>query len=51
MVALVGHSGAEKSTILNLLPRFYDPQQGEIKIDKQKISEVNLSSFGKIYLL
>ncbi len=47
MVALVGHSGAGKSTILNLLPRFYDPQQGEIKIDKQKISEVNLSSLRK----
>ena len=47
MAALVGHSGAGKSTILNLLPRFYDPQQGEIKIDKQKISEVNLSSLRK----
>ena len=44
MVAFVGHSGAGKSTILNLLPRFYDPQNGEIKIDGQNIKKVNLNS-------
>ena len=47
MTALVGHSGAGKSTILNLLPRFYDPQEGIIKIDNQNISKVNLKSLRK----
>jgi subfamily B ATP-binding cassette protein MsbA len=47
MAAFVGHSGAGKSTILNLLPRFYDPQEGSIKIDGQDISKVRLSSLRK----
>ena len=47
MAALVGHSGAGKSTILNLLPRFYDPQLGSIKIDDQNITKVNLDSLRK----
>jgi subfamily B ATP-binding cassette protein MsbA len=47
MTSLVGHSGAGKSTILNLIPRFYDPSSGEILIDKQSISEVKLSSLRK----
>ena len=46
-VAFVGHSGAGKSTIINLLPRFYDPQKGVIKIDNQDISKVRLSSLRK----
>jgi len=45
--ALVGHSGAGKSTIINLLPRFYDPQDGKILIDEQNINEVKLSSLRK----
>tara|TARA_B100000686_G_scaffold246337_1_gene255722 strand:- start:17 stop:850 length:834 start_codon:yes stop_codon:yes gene_type:complete len=45
--ALVGHSGAGKSTIINLIPRFYDPKEGDIKIDKQKINEVSLVSLRK----
>ena len=45
--ALVGHSGAGKSTIVNLLPRFYDPKEGEISIDGQNISAVTLSSLRK----
>ena len=45
--ALVGHSGAGKSTIINLLPRFYDPNEGEVYIDKQKINNVSLSSLRK----
>ncbi len=47
MAAFVGHSGAGKSTIINLLPRFYDPQQGSIEIDGQNIKEVSLSSLRK----
>ena len=47
MYAFVGHSGAGKSTILNLLPRFYDPQNGLIKIDDQDISKVRLGSLRK----
>ena len=47
MAAFVGHSGAGKSTIINLLPRFYDPQKGLIKIDGQDISKIRLSSLRK----
>jgi len=45
--ALVGHSGAGKSTIINLLPRFYDPKEGVVYIDEQNISSVTLSSLRK----
>jgi len=47
IVALVGHSGAGKSTILNLIPRFYDPSSGQIVIDNQNTSEVSLYSLRK----
>jgi len=47
MAAFVGHSGAGKSTIINLLPRFYDPQEGSIEIDNQNIKKVSLSSLRK----
>ena len=47
MTSLVGHSGAGKSTILNLIPRLYDPNTGEILIDGQSIREVKLSSLRK----
>ena len=43
-VALVGPSGGGKSTILNLIPRFYDPKTGRITIDKQDIKEVKIQS-------
>ena len=45
--ALVGHSGAGKSTIVNLIPRFYDPKGGSIQIDGQIINEVSLASLRK----
>ncbi len=47
MTAFVGHSGAGKSTIINLLPRFYDPQKGEIYIDGQNTKEISLQSLRK----
>ena len=47
MSAFVGHSGAGKSTIINLLPRFYDPQEGKIFIDNQDIKKVSLNSLRK----
>jgi len=47
ITALVGRSGAGKSTIINLLPRFYDPQEGEIQIDGQNIKKINLKSLRK----
>ena len=45
--ALVGHSGAGKSTIISLIPRFYDPNKGQIYIDGQNITDVTLSSLRK----
>ena len=44
VIALVGHSGAGKSTIINLLLRFYDPQKGQILIDGIDIKEVTIES-------
>lgn len=44
VVAIVGPSGAGKSTIANLLPRFYDVNEGDIKIDGFSVKEVTLNS-------
>ena len=47
MTSLVGHSGAGKSTILNLIPRFYDPVSGDILIDNQSIYKSKIVSLRK----
>ena len=44
MTSLVGHSGSGKSTILNLIPRFYDAQTGDIQIDNQSIYKIKIKS-------
>ena len=44
MTSLVGHSGSGKSTILNLIPRIYDADIGEITIDNQSIYKTKLKS-------
>ena len=44
MTSLVGHSGSGKSTILNLIPRFYDADSGDIKINKQSIYNTKIQS-------
>ncbi|MDC0093264.1 ABC transporter ATP-binding protein/permease [Alphaproteobacteria bacterium] len=43
-VALVGQSGAGKSSIINLISRFYDPLSGEIFINQQSLKDINLNS-------
>ena len=47
MTSIVGHSGAGKSTILNLIPRFYDADLGDILVDNQSIYKSTISSLRK----
>ena len=47
MTALVGHSGSGKSTILNLIPRFYNATSGDIEIDNQPINSLSINSLRK----
>lgn len=44
MVALVGKSGSGKTSLVNLLTRFYDPQEGEIRLDNTPIRELSLAN-------
>ena len=48
-IALVGQSGSGKSTIVDMMPRFYDPISGEILIDGISIKEYNISSLRKMF--
>ncbi len=46
-VAIVGRSGAGKSSLVSLIPRFYDPQEGEVRIDGIDVRKVTLKSLRK----
>lgn len=48
-IALVGPSGAGKTTLVSLLPRFYDPQKGEILLDNIPLKDYELSSLRNIF--
>lgn len=45
IIGLVGHSGAGKTTLINLLMRFYDPTQGHIELDGVDLRKVNLDDY------
>jgi len=46
-IAIVGPSGSGKSSLVNLLPRFFDPDEGEIFFDDQKLNKIKISSLRK----
>jgi ATP-binding cassette subfamily B (MDR/TAP) protein 1 len=46
-VALVGASGSGKSTIIQIIERFYDPIAGSVSVDGQDISELNVQEYRK----
>ena len=51
MSALVGHSGSGKSTIMNLIPRFYNINSGKIEIDGQSVNDVKINSLRNVISL
>ena len=48
-VALVGPSGGGKTSLVNLIPRFYPWQKGDIYLDGQKVSEFDLFEYRKLF--
>ncbi|MEY4822168.1 MAG: transporter ATP-binding protein, partial [Planctomycetota bacterium] len=48
MVALVGHSGAGKTTLSNLVARFHDPSSGAITLDGNDLRDIDLASFRRL---
>lgn len=51
LVAIVGPTGAGKTTIINLLMRFYDPQSGEIRVDNYENREITMKSLRASYAM
>jgi subfamily B ATP-binding cassette protein MsbA len=49
VVALVGASGVGKSTMADLLPRFYDPQQGSVELDGVDLQRISISSLRRLF--
>ncbi len=51
LIAIVGPTGAGKTTLINLLMRFYDPQKGEIRIDGREHREIKRDSLRRAYAM